>query len=207
MAESLRIKALCINLGYAESARASSLIVRCLKPFTKAADAVNNFVRACRAAITPPAPKAPTLKACCLRQLKEKPKAKACSTCGGNFKSAPTKSRRSPTLDDYLRGLADTDVDGFREAAYPHHNAPSDVENGEVSRVGDWIFFGGLPNDADVVEVEGLDMALGEYGSAARFTVLRVAAAPSLFEPTSLCASDSEHGEPLVPVASSVEEE
>lgn len=165
---SLRIKALALGLGYAESMRASTLIVHWRgTPFTDARRAVESFYDACRAAIVAPAPKR---AACCQAMLGANPRAKACPDCGASF---ATKRRGLP-MDAYLARLASMECDGSGEVLYPHGNAPSAVENGE-SVLGQWSFFDGFPEDGDVVEVTRADRPFVEAGAGpARYHVIHV---------------------------------
>lgn len=166
--KALRIKALALHFGYAEHLQVSTLLVHWRgRPFTDAREAIDSFVAACRAAITPPAPKR---KPCCTATLAAKPSAKACPDCGVSFVS----KRKTVELDCYLDGLRAMDCDSATDHLYPHGNAPAEVENGE-SHVGGWEFFKGFPADCDVVEVDGIDQPFREYGrGAADYCVIHV---------------------------------
>jgi hypothetical protein len=166
--KALRIKALALNLGYAESQRASTLLVRWDgKPFTDARAAVESFYDACRAALVSPVPKR---AACCQKTLAAKPSAKACPDCGVSFAS----KRKHVSMYQYLASIATMECDGSARVLYPHDNAPDEVENGE-SVLGGWAFFGGFPDDCDVVEVLHADRPFAESGAmAAEFRVIHV---------------------------------
>lgn len=166
--KALRIKALALNLGYAESMYASTLLVHWQgKPFTDARTAVESFYDACRAALVPPGPKR---AACCQKMLAVKPAAKACPDCGASF----AVKRKHVSMYQYLAHIATMECDGSGHVLYPYDNAPDEVENGE-SVLGGWEFFGGFPDDCDVVEVLHADRPFAESGAAAaEFRVIHV---------------------------------
>ncbi len=166
--KALRIKALALHFGYAESLQASTLLVRWRgRPFTDARAALDSFIAACRAAITPPAPKR---KLCCTATLAARSSAKACPDCGVSFVS----KRKTLDLTEYLDRLHAMDCDSATEHLYPHGNAPDEVENGE-SHVGGWEFFKGFPADCDVVEVNGIDQPFASHGrGSATYCVVHV---------------------------------
>lgn len=168
MAIKLKIKSLCINLGYAESARASSMILAWHgKPFEDARAAITSFVDACRAEVTP---KEPERSTCCLATLARNSKAKACETCGTRAKA----QKRPPIpIDEYLASLADATVDGFNATAHPFDpdGGPCDGS----SEVGGWHFFESFPRNCDVVVVESLDYVFRGSGRMdADFSVIHV---------------------------------
>lgn len=163
-----KIRALCLNLGSCESNKASSLFVQWVgkKPFTEARAAIDAFIEQCKIQCAAPAPK---LKPCCNEVLARNPKAKACETCGGK-----TKPVRAVPCDlaDYVRDLANMDIDGFGDAAYPQSRYPGSDDG--TCGIGDWEFFHGLPPDSDVVEVNNLDGYLTEGRTAtADYCVIR----------------------------------
>jgi len=183
--KALRIKALALNLGYAESQRASTLIVRWdgNKPFTAARAAVDSFFNACRAALAV----APKRAACCEKTVAKMPAAKACPDCGVSFAS----KRRTLHLDEYIAHLATMECDACGDVLYPYGGAPDVVEMGEPV-LGLWRFFAGFPDDCDVVEVDGADRPFVDAGAGrATYRVIHVG---------KTATRDSSRGE--IPVAS-----
>ena len=163
----LRIKALCINLGNAESLKAASLIVwwNGEKPFEDARLAIDDFIQTCRKQCQAPVSQTAT---CCRDTLARNPKAKACEACG---RSTLKKPRKDYPLDEYLGELLSTLVAGFDDAAYPAYecDTPGDC------KIGDWEFFHGFPVDCDVVEIDQFDKPFSEYGTGqARYRVIHV---------------------------------
>ena len=160
--KALRIKALALNLGYAESQYASTLLVRWQgKPFTDARAAVESFYDACRAALVASSPKR---AACCAKTVAAMPRAKACPECGVSF----AVKRTMLHFDEYLARIASMECDGSNHVLYPHDNAPEEVENGEPL-LGQWRFFEGFPEDCDVVEVNSADRPFVRSGAGPAF--------------------------------------
>ena len=168
MAIKLKIKALCVNVGYCESARTSSMFVGWHgTPFEDARAAITSFVDACHAATTQPKP---VQKLCCTTTLLRNPSARACEKCGTSTR-AP--KRKTIPLDDYLRSLADATIDGFGEVSLPFD--PDGSPGDGSSAIGDWHFFEGFPVDCDVVVVDYLDYAFTDSGRMpAEFHVVHV---------------------------------
>lgn len=165
----LRIKALCIHLGSAESLKAASLIVWWTgkKPFEDARLAIDDFIQACRKQCQAPEPQS---AACCRDTLARNPKAKACEACG---RSTRKETRKNYPLDEYFRELLAMDCDGFGDAAYPAFEYDGS-DTGDC-KIGNWDFFRGFPIDCDVVEIDQFDRPFSEYGSdAARYRVIHV---------------------------------
>lgn len=169
MAIPLKIKALCINIGYAESARTSCMFVHWRgRPFTDAREALTSFMdeckRVCQEAV-------PELEDCCKKTLARNAKAKACESCGDRMRRQD--DARSTPIDDYLQELVSASCDGFNEVAFPY-GADEDAENNS-GHVGRWEFFQGMPVDCDVVEVNCLDYAFADSGRMkAEFSVIHV---------------------------------
>lgn len=159
MAIKLNIRALCLQLGYCEGMKASSLFVRWCgkKPFEDARTAVLDFVQQCKTQCT--APKR-ALKTCCLETLTKNSKAKACEACGG--KTRLLKGSDYP-MRDYLLQLSEMDVDSFGDKAYPKTEYPGSDDGS--CRIGQWVFFCGMPYDCDVVDVDCLDSVFADYGA------------------------------------------
>lgn len=168
MIRELRIKALCLGFGYAESGRAATLIVHWKgEPFNRAYEALDSFLTACKAACVEPPPEP---KECCTEFLKTMPHAKACPACGQKYKRKP----KSMELSDYLVSLLECDNDSFQEKAYPFGDPPSDVQNGDF-HVGGWYIAEGFPVDCDVVNVSSIDCAFADAGWAdAEFNTIHV---------------------------------
>ncbi len=162
MAIPLKIKGLCLSMGYCEGARATTMLVHWEgKPFTDAKEAIRSFVGELRRICKAPEVKR---KPCCVATLAAKPSAKACPDCGSKFKrGADTKPR------DVFERLWNADVDGWSQAI---GSFADEEEHGTLSK---WRFFVGIPADCDVVEVDQFEKLIdADEGDAVSFTVLHV---------------------------------
>lgn len=159
MAIPLKIRALCVELGYCEGQRASCFFVQWTgrKPFEDAHVALVSFIDQCRMQCIEPERE---LAPCCKHTLSHNPKAKGCEECG---ELGRRKSRREYDMADYIRNLADMDVDSFGDNAYPCWEYPG---TGDGScKIGDWEFFQGFPTDCDIVVVSYLDKCFDDAGA------------------------------------------
>lgn len=167
----LKIKGLLLSVGYCEGQRAVVMPVAWTgRPFVDARAAVASFVAALLAVCKAPAPKEAPFKACCVALRAAKPKAKACPDCGRSFAA---KEKRTPDAlpEDVLDALWRADIDGWSDAL-PKWARPNDT--GDTS-LGGWSFFGGLPADADVVEVDRFEDIFNDRGfCGTEFSVLHV---------------------------------
>lgn len=155
----LKIRAICAELGYCEGQRASCFFVHWTgkKPFDDARAALDAFIEQCKVQCIEPAR---PLKDCCKAVLARNPKAKGCETCGELGRRRPA---RSCDLADYIRELADMDVDGFGEKAYPCWQYPGTSDGS--CKIGEWEFFQGFPTGCDIVVVSYLDKCFDDAGS------------------------------------------
>ena len=155
----LKIRAICAELGYCEGQRASCLFVHWTgkKPFESARAALDAFIEQCKVQCVEPARQ---LKDCCKAVLARNPKAKGCETCGELGRRRPA---RAYDLADYIRDLADMDVDSFSVTAYPCWPYP-DTSDGSC-KIGEWEFFQGFPTGCDIVVVSYLDKCFDVVGS------------------------------------------
>lgn len=150
----LKIKGLLINVGYAESARLSTLIVKWWgTPFTEPLEAIKDFYKACLAQCVETTN---NLDECCAAQLKVKPDSKACPECGKRLGGS-----REMNFGDYLRKLHRTDNDGFPSTAYPFNDPPENEGDPSYNLLGNWSLTGELPTEGHVVVVEDMDSCAG----------------------------------------------
>ena len=159
MAIPLKIRAICAELGYCEGQRASCFFVHWTgkKPFDDARVALDAFIEQCKVqCVEPERP----LKDCCKAVLARNPKAKGCEMCG---ELGRRRSPRRYDLCDYIRDLADMDVDGFGDKAYPCWEYPG---TGDGScKIGEWEFFQDFPTGCDIVVVSYLDKCFDDPGA------------------------------------------
>lgn len=155
--EKLKIKGLLINVGYAESARLSTLIAKWWgDPFTEPMEAIKDFYKACLAQCVETTN---NLDECCAAQLKRKADSKACPECGRKL-GGP----RQMSFGDYLRKLQWADNDSFAGDAYPFNNPPEDEGDPSYNLLGNWSLTGEMPTEGHVVLVEDMDSCEGDPG-------------------------------------------
>lgn len=168
----LRIKGLLVSLGYCESIRSTVMPVQWTgRPFDDPRVALRSFATAIRDACKAPAPKAKPLAKCCTATKAAKPKARACPDCGRSFAE---RSKKLPDADPValLDALWRADVDGWNDAL-PRWLRDSG-DSGECVLSG-WRFFGGMPDNCDVVEVDNFDAMFRTRGARiVDFVTIRV---------------------------------